>query len=99
MGNGGEPALSAKSRRSRMLSRNFSKTCGNICMDDVASEVERQALLGVEMLQDRARGALDFSESSLAAIEEILSEASDFYSGSCLMIKLRPLFSELAATY
>lgn len=49
-------------------------------MSEIATEVARQAALGVEMLQDRAESKLDFSESSLPMIEEILSEAAAFYS-------------------
>ncbi len=49
-------------------------------MSDIKSEVHRLALSGVDMLQDRAGGGLDFTAKSLSAVEEILSEASEFFS-------------------
>lgn len=49
-------------------------------MSDTRSEVQRLAIDGVEMLQDRAGGALDFTAQSLETVEEILTEASDHFS-------------------
>ncbi len=49
-------------------------------MSDTRSEVQRLAVEGVEMLQERAGGALDYTVQSLEMVEEILAEASDYFS-------------------
>lgn len=38
------------------------------------------AMEGVEMLQERAGGALDYTAQSLEMVEEILAEASEYFS-------------------
>ncbi|MBB3804749.1 hypothetical protein FHT03_000247 [Xanthomonas arboricola] len=49
-------------------------------MNETRREVQRLAVEGVEMLQERAGGALDYSVQSLEIIEEILAEAYDYFS-------------------
>ena len=49
-------------------------------MSDIAAEVARMAASCVHTLGERAGNSLDYSRSSLAIIEDILSEASEFYS-------------------
>jgi hypothetical protein len=43
-------------------------------------QVHEKAALAVKQLQDRAQGKLDYSESSLDMIEDILDEASRYLS-------------------
>jgi hypothetical protein len=47
-------------------------------MDDLAQEIARTAENAVAVLQERAGGALDYSEASLAVVEEMLEEAAAF---------------------
>ena len=51
-----------------------------IRMTDTAAEVTRLAARCLDTLQERAGGSLDYSVASLTVIEEILAEASEFYS-------------------
>jgi hypothetical protein len=46
--------------------------------DELEDEVVRMAAAAVENLQERAKGRLDYTPSSLAAIEEILAEAAGY---------------------
>ncbi len=47
-------------------------------MKKLDQQVIEKAERAVEQLRDRSNDALDYSESSLVAVEEILAEASDF---------------------
>ncbi|WP_334559725.1 hypothetical protein [Micromonospora sp. CPCC 205561] len=49
--------------------------------DDLTAEVQRVAAAVVEAHQAGADGRLDYSEESLAAVEALLHEASDFVDG------------------
>ena len=47
-------------------------------MKKLAQQVIDKAERAVDQLRDRSNDALDYSESSLAVVEEILAEATDF---------------------
>jgi len=49
-------------------------------MNEIESEVLRMAASGVLALQQRSGGSLDYSERSLAMVEEILAEASGYFA-------------------
>lgn len=46
--------------------------------DELQDEVVRMAAAAVENLQERVQGGLDYTSSSLAKIEEILTEAAGY---------------------
>lgn len=47
-------------------------------MDDLAQQVAGKAERAVDQLRDRSHDALDYSQVSLAVVDEMLAEASDF---------------------
>ncbi|PSB54531.1 hypothetical protein [Chamaesiphon polymorphus] len=47
-------------------------------MDELSEQILQTACRFVEICNDRAEGKLDYSEASLAAVEEMLAEAADF---------------------
>ncbi|NVJ62266.1 MAG: hypothetical protein HWE27_17900 [Gammaproteobacteria bacterium] len=47
-------------------------------MSELKEQVMEKAALAVEQFQERSVSALDYSEASLTAIEDMLDEASDF---------------------
>lgn len=47
-------------------------------MNDLKEQIMEKAKLAVSQFQERAGGVLNYSEDSLSAIEEILTEASEF---------------------
>ena len=47
-------------------------------MDELAQQVADKAERAVDQLRDRSADGLDYSESSLTIVEDILAEASDF---------------------
>ncbi len=47
-------------------------------MSELEAQIREKADLAVAQFQDRAGGRLDYSEDSLAVVEEMLSEASQF---------------------
>ena len=49
-------------------------------MNELQAQVAEKAVLAVAQFQERAGGTLDYSQSSLASIEEMLDEASNFAS-------------------
>lgn len=49
-------------------------------MNELQFEVQRMAAMALENLQERTGGALDYSVQSLIAIEDILAEASQYFS-------------------
>lgn len=49
-------------------------------MSDTRSEVQRLAVECIDMLQERAGGALNYSSQSLEVVEEILAEACNYFS-------------------
>lgn len=49
-------------------------------MNELKEQIFQKAELAIEQFESRAQSPLDYSAESLRAIEEILSEASDFYS-------------------
>ena len=66
-------------------------------MADLQQQVKEKAALAVEQFQRRAEGPLDYSSSSLAVIEEMLSEASDFYED--MPAERAEALSELIGSY
>ena len=47
-------------------------------MEELLQQVVAKARRAVEQLRDQSEGVLDYSESSLSVVDEILAEASDF---------------------
>jgi hypothetical protein len=54
---------------------------GDVVMKDLAQEIATTSERAVSYFQGRAGAALDYSEASLAAVEELLEEASEFVDG------------------
>src|SRR5476649_1739587 len=50
----------------------------NFRVDELAEQIAQSAEKAVAMCESRNGGDLDYSEASLAIIEEMLAEASDF---------------------
>lgn len=51
-----------------------------ITMTDLAAQIAKGAALAVAQMQGPAHGRLDYSEASLSAIEDLLSEAAQYRS-------------------